>query len=1030
MKYKTLDDFLDLQSHLLDVEHDTEVNEQKELYESLSLKHLENSGVCLRHVTVDHQKTGLYGRFVVTFAHSKGDDPSKGGKEESVSCSHRFSSGDIVGLYPNKGEQVDEISSGVVSYVRGTSITVAFDQDFDVSLIPMYRLMKLTNGVTHKRLKRALDDLRKLPSSSPCSSLLEQVFPCKPASNNYAAHSEQLVYFNDDLDASQKNAIDFVLHNQQKISVIHGPPGTGKTTSVVEVVKQAVKRYSLKVLVCAPSNIAVDNLVDKLAKGGLKVIRLGHPARVVGELQKYSLDAVLTNRDSSDIIMSVRTDISSTIGQLKKCRNKGEVIALRKEIKSLKKELRTRESKAMKEVLTGADVILSTLNSASRDGPLKHLPDEHFKLLVIDEAAQALEVSCWIPMMQSPRLILVGDHKQLPPTIISRESANKGLAITLLERVIEGHGENIVAMLTTQYRMHEDIMRWPSAELYDNKLIAADSVAKHLLCDLPDVIKTIDTMAPVVFVDTAGFSLFEQVVDGEQSKANMYEVEIVKDHVDALVQAGVQTKHIGVITPYNLQVKMLRKSINLLYPSVEVRSVDGFQGREKEAILISMVRSNEKGEIGFLSEDRRMNVALTRARRHLFVVGDSETASHNPFLKSMCQYLQVEGDLRFAHNTAAMNIPTTVPVEQYELPAAVLRSKSTQLKHTKNKEQNLAGDASDTTTTTKPQHTDTCKGNDGSNVDILQQQHDDHSAHIEQQKAIINTEDIFKQIEEFSTNNNKQEEEEEEELVFPCSLSAKERAFVHEMADQFGLLHVSCGDGVERKIVVSRITANSISRSSNSVVESTEANTLKPDATKLKSEEANTSKLDKAEKVIKVEGHLACEICTVYVPAANYQLHLIRCRNADRAKEIRAKEKEEQKKSAAVAKKKNKTKENKSQQAKEEEKEEEDVDAVLASFAKTNSRCRFPKCKIPIKTLGQKCAFCSQMYCLSHHQAEVHGCGEACKIRARQDISKYKGHVPVKMNGIKKAQVQNKLNAKLSKLEEQRLKSKKEKENN
>ncbi|NXP92462.1 SMBP2 protein, partial [Passerina amoena] len=332
----------------------------------------------------------------------------------------------------------------------------------------------------------------------------------------------------------------------------------------------------------------------------------------------------------------------------KKAQDKGERSHFLGEIKTLRKELKEREEAAMAAALSQASVVLATNTGASSDGPLKLLPETHFDLVVIDECAQALEASCWIPLLKAPKCILAGDHKQLPPTIISHRAAAEGLSLSLMERLAGHYGERAVRMLTVQYRMHRHIMEWASSELYGGRLSAHPSVAQHLLRDLPGVSDTEETSIPLLLIDTAGCGLFELDVEDEQSKGNPGEVQLVGMHVQALVDAGVKAKDIAVVAPYNLQVDMLRQHLCHSHPELEIKSVDGFQGREKEAVILSFVRSNKKGEVGFLAEERRINVAVTRARRQVAVVCDSRTVGSRPFLRRLLDHLAQHGLVRSA----------------------------------------------------------------------------------------------------------------------------------------------------------------------------------------------------------------------------------------------------------------------------------------------------------------------------------------------------------------------------------------------
>lgn len=261
-----------------------------------------------------------------------------------------------------------------------------------------------------------------------------------------------------------------------------------------------------------------------------------------------------------------------------------------------------------------------------------------FDLAVLDEACQSTEPASWVPLLRCDKVVLAGDPCQLPPTILSPEAANKGLSISLMERVMSTLGPDVSRLLTVQYRMHAAIMGFSSAEFYRNELVAADSVVSHRLCDLPGVTADPLTETPVTFVDTAGAGYDEQEEEDTDSRLNPQEAGLAARYVRRLLDAGVRTEDIAVITPYAGQVRRLRELLPV--PGLEIDSVDGFQGREKEAVVISLVRSNPAGEIGFLADVRRTNVALTRARRKLVVVGDSATLAGHPFYARMLEHFE------------------------------------------------------------------------------------------------------------------------------------------------------------------------------------------------------------------------------------------------------------------------------------------------------------------------------------------------------------------------------------------------------
>jgi len=374
-------------------------------------------------------------------------------------------------------------------------------------------------------------------------------------------------------------------------------------------------------------------------------------------------------------VQDVRKEMDAKQASIKKTKSGRERRSIYTDMKELRKEYREREKQCVTTLVGGSKVVLATLHGAGGF----QLRNEQFDVVIIDEASQALEAQCWIPLLSAKKVVLAGDHLQLPPTIKStpskwkpgqdkdNEKTANSLEITLFDRLLTLHGPSIKRMLTIQYRMHEKIMRFPSDEMYKSALLAAPSVASRLLTTLPyEVEDSDDTREPLVFYDTQGGD-FPEIVstsddassDGRtpsksslltDSKSNPSEAGLVKKHVTALISAGVHAEDIAVVTPYNAQLSYLSHDLGLkeAFPGIELGSVDGFQGREKEAVVVSLVRSNAEGEIGFLSEKRRLNVAMTRPKRHLCVIGDSETVGKgSKFLKRWMEHLEKEADLRY-----------------------------------------------------------------------------------------------------------------------------------------------------------------------------------------------------------------------------------------------------------------------------------------------------------------------------------------------------------------------------------------------
>eukprot|EP00798_Chlamydomonas_sp_ICE-L_P008550 gene8550-33983_t len=502
--------------------------------------------------------------------------------------------------------------------------------------------------VTYKRLKETLVSLSKAATGHgdlPGSSVVDVMFGKRDP--RFVDSPPHWTPINSGLDESQRKAISLAL-SAKDVALIHGPPGTGKTTAVVELINQEVKRGN-RVLACSASNIAVDNLVERLVVGNskMKVVRMGHPARLLPQVLDSSLESHVLRSDNSSLAKDCRKEIKTLNQQLMKLgpRDRAERRSIRQELRQLGKEERQRQQAAIKEVVKGATVIACTLTGAMHP----HLQNERFDVVVIDEAAQALECATWSALLKAPRAVLAGDHLQLPPTVISSEAAQKGLSRTLFERLQNMYGDAACTMITMQYRMNAHIMQWSSTELYEDRLTAHESVATHTLGDLPppkaggiEKLKVSKKVLPASkgkaapTAPSSGCGFEEEVEEEGDSKANSGEAKAVMAHVQKLLAAGIPTSAIGVALIRELRADK--------FAGVEVSSVDGFQGREKEAIIISMVRSNTNGQVGFLSDQRRMNVAVTRARRHCAIVCDSETVLTDPFLARLVKYFEEHGE--------------------------------------------------------------------------------------------------------------------------------------------------------------------------------------------------------------------------------------------------------------------------------------------------------------------------------------------------------------------------------------------------
>ncbi|KAK0119191.1 hypothetical protein ONS96_012255 [Cadophora gregata f. sp. sojae] len=677
--------FCTTQLALLDAELQSELSETSSLISNTSPTSLQRAGIAITNLVLSSQRTGLGGKTVVELTPDSATSSKKGKDDDGELPEHGIRTGDIIVVSEQpagsaKKKEVRELeekgSRGVVTKVQRTAVWVALDgEEDDIPAAKRMWIVKLANDVTYKRMNQTMNRLLKM-NPDEYSSFVRVLFglttPSPVSGDLSEGEGGKLEWVDPSLNDSQKDAIRFALASKE-VALIHGPPGTGKTHTLIELILQMLKQ-NLRVLVCGPSNISVDNIVERLAPHKIPIVRLGHPARLLPSVLNHSLDVLTQTSDAAAIVKDVRKEMDSKQASIKKTKSGRERKAIYGDLKELRKEFREREKKCINTLIGGSKVVLATLHGAGGF----QTKDEIFDVVIVDEASQALEAQCWVPLLRASKVVLAGDHLQLPPTIKTLNSKTKNsktsetegiirgmtLETTLFDRLLKLHGPGIKRMLTTQYRMHEKIMRFPSDEMYESKLVAADGVKDRLLEDLPEVLPTEDTIEPLIFFDTQGGDFPEKNEDDvdkkagkgmmAESKSNENEAALVKSHVQNLVNAGVKAEDIAVITPYNAQLALMSRSMKEAFPGIELGSVDGFQGREKEAIVLSLVRSNSDREVGFLNDRRRLNVAMTRPRRSLAIVADSETLQSNKFLKSWMGFLEENSDLRYP-NVADLN---------------------------------------------------------------------------------------------------------------------------------------------------------------------------------------------------------------------------------------------------------------------------------------------------------------------------------------------------------------------------------------
>lgn len=431
------------------------------------------------------------------------------------------------------------------------------------------------------------------------------------------------------LNESQEQAVNEVLRAKD-VAVVHGPPGTGKTTTLVEAIYETLRRES-QVLVCAQSNMAVDWISERLVDHGLHVLRIGNPTRVNDKMLGFTYERRFADHPDYPQLWSIRKAIRELQAQ------KGKSGNVQKKINSLKDRATELELRIKEQLFGEARVIACTLTGSAS----KVLNGMKFSTLFIDEAAQALEAACWIAIRKAGRVILAGDHQQLPPTIKCVEAARQGLDCTLMQTLVQRHPE-CVTLLQVQYRMNQAIMHFSSEWFYQGRVQSHPSVEQRSILDFDH---------PIVWINTEGLDGNEEFVGETFGRINKSEARLsiqqLKDYITKIGRERVLGEHmdIGLISPYKAQVQYIRQCLRadaFFKPYrhlISVNTVDGFQGQERDIILISLVRANEQGEIGFLRDLRRMNVAMTRARMKLIILGNAATLTRHPFYRKLYTYI-------------------------------------------------------------------------------------------------------------------------------------------------------------------------------------------------------------------------------------------------------------------------------------------------------------------------------------------------------------------------------------------------------
>lgn len=554
---------------------------------------------------------------------------------------HNFEFGRPVQFFIQREKAIHFFSlTGTVSYVDGDRMVISIPDGFPVGDLLVtdgqLGIQLFFDETSYRLMFEALDRTMRAKGRL---GYLRDLFYSRQKAETFSFPDMGFSYLN----VTQQHAVNEVLRAKD-VAIVHGPPGTGKTTTLVEAVYETLRRES-QVLVCAQSNMAVDWISEKLVDRGLNVLRIGNPVRVDDKMLSFTYERRFEAHPDYTLLWSIRKAIRELRSQRKRSDN------WHQKMDRLKSRATELEIRINADLFGEARVIACTLvGSANR-----LLDGMKFGTLFIDEAAQALEAACWIPIRRASRVIFAGDHCQLPPTIKCYEALKGGLGRTLMERIAEQKPE-VVTLLRIQYRMHEDIMRFSSDWFYHNQMVAAPEVQHRSILDLD---------LPMTWIDTSEYS--EKTEDSENSEKISFREEFVGESFGRVNKAEAQLTllslqayfeligkqriiderlDVGIISPYRAQVQYLRQQLRKkewvkpFRSLISVNTVDGFQGQERDIIIISLVRSNDEGQIGFLRDLRRMNVAITRARMKVIILGDRTTLTRHPFYRKLYQYTE------------------------------------------------------------------------------------------------------------------------------------------------------------------------------------------------------------------------------------------------------------------------------------------------------------------------------------------------------------------------------------------------------
>ena len=617
--------YIERLKQLLTMEYEAEREEFRIQSEKMSIERKIRRGICWWPVSVGRSYYNSLNQLVVEI-HENGNRADTDDEElDARSTSSEFEYGKPVQFFQpakEKGGKVRYLSfTSVISYVDGGRMVVTVPSAANVAELSGMEGLGVQlyfDETSYRTMLSALDDV--INGKGRRLTDLRDIFAGVKPARKFTTRPMSFPWPN----PTQEKAVNEVLWAKD-VAVVHGPPGTGKTTTLVEAIYETLRRET-QVLVCAQSNMAVDWISEKLVDHGVPVLRIGNPTRVNDKMLSFTYERKFESHPDYAELWAIRKNIRQL--HAVKAPNRHQKVA------RLRERAQEIEVRINADLFGEARVVACTLVGAAN----KIMVGQKFSTLFIDEAAQALEPACWIAIRRAGRVVLAGDHQQLPPTIKCYDAMTQGLGKTLMERIVEAQPDS-VTLLGVQYRMNDAIMRFSSDWFYGGKLCSDDSVRHRSVLDYEKPIVWINSDEP------------EQYVGENHGRINKAEADLLLLHLQGYVnKIGVgrfieERIDVGIISPYRVQTHYIRQRINSSEELRRVRhlitvgTVDGFQGQERDIIFISLVRSNEHGQIGFLSDLRRMNVAMTRARMKLVIFGNIQTLSHSAFYKKLIGYI-------------------------------------------------------------------------------------------------------------------------------------------------------------------------------------------------------------------------------------------------------------------------------------------------------------------------------------------------------------------------------------------------------